>query len=357
MARLASQIKMGFYPTPDKVIEQIRELIEFTEGSRCIDTCCGEGEALEMLTKDYPVETYGIELDKERSKRAKSRLNNVLNCDSLYETYITNNSFDLLFLNPPYDWEVKAEESEDAIKTEKKFLQFHLRFLHSKGLLVYIIPFNSLRFTYRLFLRLKDLRVLAFPEDEYKKFKQVVVIGKSSSLSGPSVINANRAMLQNIIKYVDPETAYQSLWTTETILRSDYRPFYIVEKNNVELKNFLSTKVDPEEVFDDVQKSSLYSDFEKQLTVKKVGSIQPLSMLRNGHLAMLLASGVMNGKLENEKYSLIVKGNIESFMEQSIEVDEDDSNDSRREYITETKVYKVQVRVLNLKTLQFMNIE
>lgn len=354
MARLASQAKMGFYPTPNKVVEQIRELIQFSEGSRCIDTCCGKGEALEILTKDYPVETYGIELDKERSKEAKSRLNHVLNCDSLYETYITNNAFDLLFLNPPYDWEIKEEESDDAIKTEKKFLQFHLRFLNSKGLLVYIIPFTSLRYTYRLFLKFKDLRVLAFPEDEYKKFKQVVVIGKSSSISGPDVINANKAMLQNIIKYVDPETAYNSLWTTETILHSDYRPFYVVEKNNVELKNFLSTRIDPEEVFDDVQKSPLYSEFEKQLTVKKVENIRPLSMLRNGHLAMLLASGVMNGKLENEKYSLVVKGNIERFMEQSIEEEEEDMG---AKIITETTRYKVQVRVLNLKTLEFMNIE
>ncbi len=39
MSRLASQAKMGHYPTPPKVIEQIRELFSFSPGSRCVDTC------------------------------------------------------------------------------------------------------------------------------------------------------------------------------------------------------------------------------------------------------------------------------------------------------------------------------
>ncbi|HCW92794.1 MAG TPA: hypothetical protein DHM44_03840 [Flexistipes sinusarabici] len=357
MSRLASQAKMGFYPTPPEVIEQIKELFSFSSGSRCIDTCCGQGDALAGLTDQAPVETYGIELDKDRARQAKGKLSKVLNCDAIYETRITNNAFDLLFLNPPYDWETKEREESDTERTEKKFLQFHLRYLNTKGVLVYVIPFSSLKHTYRLFLRLKGLRVLAFPEELYKQFKQVVVIGKSSAFSEKSEIDANRAMMKNIIKYVDPETAYESLWTTESILYAgDYRPLYEVERNNVELKNFTSTRIDPEEVLPFVESSQVYAEFDRRISVDKVEEIQPLSMLRNGHLAMLLASGMMNGRLKNDKYDLVVKGNIKSFMQQN-EEEKEILNGQEKMTVKSTKKYEVQVRALDLNTLKFIDIK
>ncbi len=355
MSRLASQAKMGHFPTPHEVVEQIRELFSFSSSSRCIDTCCGNGDALSMLTDQAPVETYGIELDKDRAREAKGKFDKVLNCDALYETRITNNSFDLLFLNPPYDWETKEGEIDSSERTEKKFLQYHLRYLNSRGVLVYVIPFASLRHTYRLFIKLKDLRVLAFPEEQYKQFKQVVVIGKATAFAGKERLDANRAMMKNIIKYVNPETAYESLWTTESILRAGvYRPLYEVDKNGVELKNFTSTRVDPEEALPLVKNSQVYVEFERQLSVKKVEDIQPLSMLRNGHLAMLLASGMMNGILKNDKYNFIVKGNIKSFMQQ--EADEGDWDENVQKDVS-IKKYQVQVRALDLNALQFIDIE
>jgi len=358
MSRLASQAKMGHYPTPLKVIEQIKELLSFSSNSRCVDTCCGKGDALLNLTDQALVETYGIELDKERARQAKGKLDKVLNCDAIYETRITNNAFDLLFLNPPYDWETKETEETDTERTEKKFLQFHLRYLNTKGVLVYVIPFASLKHTYRLFLRLKDLRVLAFPEELYKQFKQVVVIGKSSAFSGKSEIDANRAMMKNIIKYVDPEAAYKSLWTTESILYAgDYRPLYEVGRNNVELKNFTSIRIDPEEVLSFVTSSQVYAEFDRRISVDKVEEIQPLSMLRNGHLAMLLASGMMNGRLKSDKYDLVVKGNIKSFMQQNAEEEDETLSGQERTTVKSTKKYQIQVRALDLNTLQFMNIE
>lgn len=357
MSRLASQAKMGYYPTPPEVIKQIKELFSFSPGSRCLDTCCGEGDALDALTDHVLVETYGIELDKERARQAKGNLGRVLNCDAIYETRITNNAFDLLFLNPPYDWETKENEESDTERTEKKFLQYHLRYLNTKGVLVYVIPFTSLKHTYRFFLKLKDLRVLAFPEELYKQFKQVVVIGKSSAFSGKSEIDANRAMMKNIIKYVDPETAYESLWTTESILRAgDYRPLYEVERNNVELKNFTSTRIDPDEVLPYVKSSQVYVEYDRRISVDKVEEIQPLSMLRNGHLAMLLASGMMNGRLKNDKYDLVVKGNIKSFMQQN-EEEEENVNGQEKMTVKSTKKYEVQVRALDLNTLKFIDIK
>lgn len=124
MSRIAAQAKMGHYPTPPEVVEQIKELLRFSSGSRCLDTCCGNGDALSLLTDQAPVETYGIELDRDRAREAKGKLKKVLNCDALYETRITNNAFDLLFLNPPYDWETKEiKTSKDKTRTIESKVQ------------------------------------------------------------------------------------------------------------------------------------------------------------------------------------------------------------------------------------------
>ncbi|MBM9514258.1 DUF6094 domain-containing protein [Desulfogranum marinum] len=51
MARLASQAKAGFYPTPDTVCDLLIQKIEFADGARCCDPCCGEGKTLSRLTQ------------------------------------------------------------------------------------------------------------------------------------------------------------------------------------------------------------------------------------------------------------------------------------------------------------------
>lgn len=67
MARIASQAKMGYYPTPPPVVEHIKSALSLSSLGpfRFLDTCCGEGEALRLLAAGFgpAVETYGVELD------------------------------------------------------------------------------------------------------------------------------------------------------------------------------------------------------------------------------------------------------------------------------------------------------
>ncbi len=52
MARLASQARMGYYPTPPAIAQAIaRSLVRPGAGLiRAIDPCCGEGTALCLVT-------------------------------------------------------------------------------------------------------------------------------------------------------------------------------------------------------------------------------------------------------------------------------------------------------------------
>lgn len=80
--RLEGHMKCGFYPTPPDVTARLRRLVNFPEEPfSALDPCAGEGVALAELVKGSGAVTYGIELDRHRSSRAKSRLDHVIRGD------------------------------------------------------------------------------------------------------------------------------------------------------------------------------------------------------------------------------------------------------------------------------------
>ena len=112
--RLAAQAKGGFYPTPPRVIDLIAGLIyapvtygprRGRETLRILDPCCGPGEAVAQLAErlteaaTMPIETYGVELHRDRAAEAGERLHRALASD-LFQTSIANGAFGLLYLNP-----------------------------------------------------------------------------------------------------------------------------------------------------------------------------------------------------------------------------------------------------------------
>ena len=128
--RLAAQAKGGYYPTPDRVVDLLADLVHTPTGSyyrnpetlRILDPCCGAGDALERLTERLdrpnalPIETYGVELHRDRAEEAEKRLHRTLASD-LFATSIANGAFGLLLLNPPYDYDSEDKRTEHAFLT------------------------------------------------------------------------------------------------------------------------------------------------------------------------------------------------------------------------------------------------
>ena len=183
--RLAAQAKGGFYPTPPRVVDLIAELIHTPSGSynrgrdtlRILDPCCGAGEALAQLAEGLdepnaiPIETYGVELHRDRAQEAEERLDHALASD-LFATSIANGAFGLLLLNPPYDY-----DSEDK-RTEHAFLTHTTRYLAEGGLLVFIVPRQRLAVSARyLSTHYGRMRCWAFPDPEREVFDQIVLMG------------------------------------------------------------------------------------------------------------------------------------------------------------------------------------
>ena len=183
--RLAAQAKGGYYPTPDRVVDLIAELIHTVKGitTGTWRRCASSTRAAVPGTRSRgwpgastgptpcPIETYGIELHRDRAQEAEERLDHVLAAD-LFATSIANGAFGLLYLNPPYDFDGEQKRAEHAFLTQTT------RYLAESGLLVFIVPRQRLAVSARyLSTHYGRMRCWAFPDPERETFDQVVLFG------------------------------------------------------------------------------------------------------------------------------------------------------------------------------------
>jgi len=178
IGRLMNNIKLGYYPTDPDNIGLILKGIRFPEGvaTNLLDPCCGCGRALRQIANGNNCFTYGVELDTSRADDAQTRLHRV-GFGSYFYSQISREAFHLLFLNPPYLSVLNG--SGGRARHEKRFLVESLCHLAYGGLLVYVIPYY--RLTPDICQVLADnfdqLGLWRFTDGEFKKFKQVAVMG------------------------------------------------------------------------------------------------------------------------------------------------------------------------------------
>jgi tRNA1(Val) A37 N6-methylase TrmN6 len=315
--RLAAQAKMGYYPTPDSITPIIAKYFKRQHDGliRMLDPCAGEGTAINLVGDRLQAETYGIEIDLERGKKAKELLSRCLITD--YEnTKISHGSFSLLWLNPPYDWATRDNEIEKSERYERTFLRDCIPYLCAGGILVYLIPQRRLdgHIARMLSYRFEQISVFRFPKEEYEAFKQLVIFGifkkKPDKDSSAAEYLKNCGQLKAVIPYL-PQ-----------------RPPYVYEVPVSPTKaNFIfrSKEIDPDELAEEIQKHGLFNQFKEMTTpVRMAEKIRPIMPLRHGHLAQILACGLMNGIVwdRHKKNPLLVKGMTKKEVKHSVETED-----------------------------------
>lgn len=347
MARLESQAKLGFYPTPTEVVGHIRNMLKISPDARLLDTCCGEGEALALLAEQTPAETYGIELHHERMMCAKTRLNHVLWADALYDCVCSKNAFSLLFLNPPYD--TAGMESEDnKERLEVAFLKRHWPYLQDNGVLVYIIPWSSLSAASPMLAKnCRNLTILRFPDEFFWDFNQIVLLGVKGRLR-KSETEHNQALLNSAIAAFTKGDLDQVSPTDEAL----EIVYDVPTAGDLEAFTFRSIRLDPEEALSKLKTSPVWERAHSQLFPPFLSrSIRPLTSLREGHLAMLLASGMMNGEVTGpDGRRLVVKGSVNKGVIDSME-----ETETATRYI-KTDRYEITVRALCFEPAEIITI-
>ena len=303
--RLAAQAKGGFYPTPPRVVDLIAGLIDTPGGYhhrnretlRILDPCCGAGEAVAQLAERLggpgrlPIETYGVELHRDRAEEAEGRLDRVLAAD-LFQTSIANGAFGLAFVNPPYDW-----DREDR-RVEHAFLTHCTRYLAEGGLLVFIVPRHRLMVSARyLATHYGRMRCWAFPDPEREVFDQVVLMGYRKT--DPSYD-----------AYAEEEVREWAEGEPERMESSRYAVFSAPAAPTGDIL-FTTRTVDPLAASAEARRSGLWASAEVTDTLWPAGDARtrPLMPLRRGHMAMLVAAGFLDNLcLEADGRRILVKG-------------------------------------------------
>ena len=304
MARLGSQAKAGFYPTPDSVCDLLKQIITYEEGARILDPCCGAGEALAALTQTAPegVATYGIELDHGRATLARPRLNEVLWCDALQETRYTFHAFGLLFLNPPYDTAITPDEK--AQRFETLFLRSFIKALQPNGFLVFIIPYYVLanQDCAQAIARNFNVQVLGFPEADFQAFKQCIVLGKRQRVTAEQAETCAHNLME--LGQLAPEA-----FLREVEIMAEMAPVsLVIPAASKPLVTFKSSRLDPTLAIPLIRKAGVLGNMIREIAPQQRNTIRPLGMLENGHMALLLAGGFMNGEIEKDGRRLVIKG-------------------------------------------------
>ena len=196
MARLASQAKAGFFPTPESVVSLLKTKISFEKDARALDPCCGYGNTLSRLASPDTI-TYGVELDHQRATKAKSQLFKAVWGDALTEARVSTQSFGLLYLNPPYDTAINSDDNSDR-RLEHQFLRTYIRTLQIGGILVFVIPYYVLKHCARTLARNFKLQVVGFPDEDFHTFKQCVVFGEKKVAVSEETAKATQEHLEEL---------------------------------------------------------------------------------------------------------------------------------------------------------------
>uniref|UniRef100_A0A7C5VF07 Class I SAM-dependent methyltransferase n=1 Tax=Thermus caliditerrae TaxID=1330700 RepID=A0A7C5VF07_9DEIN len=330
--RLEGRSKAGFYPTPPRTLEGLAALLEeFRErfqGRPVLDPCAGEGEAIARVAQALGSVPYAVELDEERARACRKALaplsGKVLQGDSLE---MEGGGFGLLWLNPPYDW---AEGGgEKAKRLERIFLEHWWEALVPGGLLVLLVPEGVAEDLWG-FLAPRASHAVAFrlPEEEYGRFRQVVLLAVRALYSWQSVEEAFR---------VSPwerglERARRVLEEVWPARGGEIRPSLRPRPKDLEAS------------LGEARFSPLWEAVEAAC-VKESAVFRPLLPLRQAHLALLVAGGLLDLQeieLEGEPHAV-----LGVLRKDVVTVEEEEERSVKR---VEREVFRAGLVLLNLRT-------
>jgi len=338
MARLASESKMGFYPTSVTSIQKVIDLtLELQKGTHVLDCCAGEGEAIEKIGATYSCNTYAVELDENRAKIANDRaIDIVLNADALYGVRKSNRWVGLNFLNPPYD------QNASGGRLEIDFVEKWGLTTAIGGVMILVINPSSADEEMAEKLRKQGYKpMFSFydPDNEdYKKFGQFFIVLQQHMMHF-------RAALSSFLEaFKSPKNINEV--NSETITK-------LVVKPGAKPKMFKEIEVPRWKIEVQLQKSKLKDLFFNDL---KVAGLQKKSIEspNEGQAALLIASGALNKEITlANKDRVILKGSskkIQTEFEKTNELGE----------VTSVKVvdsYKTVIYGLNLTNGKFVKYE
>lgn len=320
MARLESAAQGGYFPTPSRVAAAIARHLAPSQTSgkrvvRLLDPCAGAGEAATTIAQAIGAESYGIELNETRAELARARMDHVL-AGSAFSVRLANGAFSCLYLNPPYD------HDDEKRRLEHAFLTSLTRALCPSGVLILLIPQRRLATSARyLANHYSGFLPFGFPDPEYAAFQQMVLFA----------VRKPRPVPDHTMQ------AQMEAWSNGSLPPLPDAP----ESPSLRVPSlpageilFTSLFFDPIRAAAEAQRRGVWA--QPQLTERlwppDERPVRPLMPLRKGHLALLIAAGMLNNvELSQGGQRVLVKGRT---YKELVSIDSgDDDTEVRREVI------------------------
>ncbi|SHF42195.1 hypothetical protein SAMN02745218_02220 [Desulfofundulus australicus DSM 11792] len=293
MARLASEAKGGYYPTPPKEMELVCKKLRVEPGTKVniIDPCAGEGDALKMASDHLKSEggnvtSYGIEIEATRAGKCRSKLDRVVRC-GYEEARVTPKAFSFMWLNPPYN-------ERGGERAEVTFLRDLTDPVSGKlmngGVLGYCIPQYVLaQAAPILAARFDDLAVYRFTDENFPVFKQIVVFGVRRTKARQG---SEAREIREWLKELSREEGLP-------VLDADDGVTYLIPESPAVKITFRGSVTDPLEVAGDIVRSPVWEEIKYLLPMpRKVSSLKPPVLpLKPAHDAVAIAAGAIGGNM------------------------------------------------------------
>jgi Uncharacterised methyltransferase family (DUF6094) len=324
--RLAAQMKGGFYPAAPEAVAHAASFLRPPQRGpfAMLDPCAGQGKAIRQLGELLgcpPSTTFAIELDDDRAEALRAALPDahVLAPANFFGCRANLNSFSLIWLNPPFD------DSYSGHRVEKQFLQTATDWLMPGGVMVLVCPedvadeYSDTRRHFSTYYQ--NCMIVPFPE-RHRPFKEVMVFGLKCArpqvgLGSPSweSVQAPPGFVYHI-----PSSA-------------GLRVFLKVEPTDSELRQMLAQ-----------------SPLRSHLTAPAAARLpSPPLALGIGHVALLLASGHLDGVVQPEgRPPHVVRGTSRKreYVADVTEIENDDGSVTTRTTIAEK--IELMVRTVDL---------
>lgn len=304
-------IKNGYFPTDELTLARITAALDAVPGPvRILDPCCGEGAALHRISEHLQscgatVQSFGIELDEARAWHAKTVLGTVAHAD-VHEVRISERSFDLLFLNPPYgdlvaDQAASGDTATGRRRHEKLFCRRTFSLLRPGGVLILIVPFQVLDTELASFIsrHVEAVTVHLAPEQQ---FRQCVVMGRKRRPSAP-----DPRVVQRLLAFGRGEqhTVWPEVWSGD--------PYEVPPAQPGEELQFTVVRLTARQLRDELDRGlarhSLWPRFDGHLRLRIGEARPPLRAMTDWHLALALAAGQLSGVVcSPDGRRLLVKG-------------------------------------------------
>ncbi|WP_247747405.1 DUF6094 domain-containing protein [Alkalihalobacillus sp. BA299] len=297
MSHIGNKLRAGFFATPERQGEYIYQLLDVQSDGAWFDPTCGEGAILQQIAQNrenVEIKTYGVELDKGRFEKANQVLDHCINAP-IESMVIQNDVFSCVFLNPPYDFTMKGIEDNGAERKEYLELVRNTRYLKEGGVMIYVIP--SYRFADKKIARhlanyFENIGMLRFSDEDYDDFRQCVFIGTKKR---GKFKDFNEKLLEFLMN-LDNEDFVKTKVTPLNLLVGKHQ--WTVPGGATELRTFY-TKLELKTDYHNAIRTSKGMEQFKARTKPKELEIggHPILPLNQGQMALLLASGAVNGLL------------------------------------------------------------